>query len=53
MTKENTLLLMRCKLHSFRTGYLRATAKNDEVAAEKWKNGYRAVQERIDKLKQD
>lgn len=53
MTKESTLRLMECKLQAFKNGFWKARANKDYVAAEKWKDGCKAIQERITELKQE
>ena len=53
MTKESEIRLITCKLQSYRNGYWRARAEKDDAAAEKWKEGFRAIQGRIDELKQE
>ncbi|MEA4933594.1 MAG: hypothetical protein VB071_08480 [Lawsonibacter sp.] len=53
MTTENTIRLMECKLQSFKMGYWKAKAANDEVAAKKWRNGCIGIYKRIDKLNLD
>lgn len=52
MTKEGTILLLESKLRAYKNGFLRAKEKNDEADAKKWKDGYRAIRERIYEIKQ-
>lgn len=44
---------MECKLRVFKNSFWKARAKGDNAAAEEWKDGCRAIQERIDKLNQE
>ncbi len=53
MTHEYTIRLMESKLRAYKNGYYRARAKKDEEAAEKWKEGCRAIRERIIELKEE
>ncbi len=51
MTTENTIRLMQCKLQSFKLGYWKSKAANDEVAAREWRAGCVNIYKRLDKLK--
>jgi hypothetical protein len=52
LNTESKIRLMECKLQSFKMGYWKAKAANDETAAEKWKDGCVVIYKRLDKLKQ-
>jgi hypothetical protein len=53
MPQDYTIRLMQSKLRAYKNGYFRALAKKDEEAAEKWKEGCRAIRERIIELKEE
>lgn len=53
VTKESTIRLMKCKMLSYKAGFVKATAKGDVTAIDKWKEGYSAIKERIEELKED
>lgn len=53
MTKEKNIRLMESKLRAFKNGYVKAVAREDDEAAEKWKEGCRSIYAEIDKLKED
>ena len=53
MTNEKTIQLMRSKLYAYRSGYLKAIARKDLIAAEKFKDGYASTKERIAELKEE
>lgn len=51
MANERTIRLLECKLQSFKNGYWKAKAANDEAAAKKWKEGCISTYKKIDKLR--
>lgn len=53
MSNEKTVLLMRSKLQVYKAGYLRAVAKEDLDAAQKWKDGCASIEEEIVRLEDE
>lgn len=53
LDKDRALRLKQSKLRSYRNGYLKAVARKDTAAAEKWKAGYKSLCEEIGRLRQN
>jgi len=51
LNTDSKIRLMECKLQSFKLGYWKAKAENDDVAAKKWRTGCADIYKRLDKLK--
>lgn len=52
MSTENTIRLLRSKLHAYKFGYSRAVAKKDFVAAAKWKAGFQNTKTKINEMRE-
>ncbi len=52
MTTENSIKLLISKSHAYKSGYDRAVAQKDAIAAAKWKDGYNRIKETIDELRE-
>ncbi|MGE4353377.1 MAG: hypothetical protein AB7D36_04765 [Oscillospiraceae bacterium] len=53
MRNEAKVRLLLSKSQAYRAGYSKAVAKGDTDAAEKWKEGYQSIKDKISELKED
>jgi hypothetical protein len=51
MSNEAKIRLLRSKSHAYRLGLSQAIASGDQEAADKWEQGYLAIQGEIEELR--
>ncbi|SHI09771.1 hypothetical protein SAMN02745823_02378 [Sporobacter termitidis DSM 10068] len=53
MTTEGKIRLLVSKSFAYKAGFKRAVLSGDTVTAEKWREGYHVIKEKIDELKEE
>lgn len=53
LDRDRVLRLKQSQLRSYRNGYLKAVARKDTAAAEKWRAGYKSLCEEIGRLRKN
>lgn len=53
MSNESTIRLLKNKLQIYKVSYSRDVARGNTEAAEKWKDSYRSIVQRIHELQEN